>query len=275
YYLDFGRLEQLAKAWREGFIYSWEYSPYRRRRHGSCSRDIAAERWVVFAQNHDQIGNRLGGERLSSLVSFEALKLAAGVTLLSPSMPLLFMGEEYGETAPFLYFVSHGDPGLIEAVRQGRQEEFAAFQWLGEPPDPQGEETFSRSKLNRRLREEGKHKILLEFHRELLNLRRELSSLTDLGRRDREVKGYEVEKVLWVRLIDADGEAVLLCHFGQEPLQLSLPWPPGRWRKRLDSAAAQWRGPGSEAPEVLEDGAPLSFRLSPQSFLVYLQEDAS
>ena len=111
YYADFGRLEQLAKAWREGFIYSGEYSPHRRRRHGSSSRDIAPERLVVFAQNHDQIGNRLGGERLSQLVSFEALKLAAGAVLLSPFLPLLFMGEEYGEVAPFWYFVSHSGSG--------------------------------------------------------------------------------------------------------------------------------------------------------------------
>ncbi len=101
YYSDFGRLEQLAKAWREGFIYSGEYSPHRRRRHGSSSRDIAAERLVVFAQNHDQVGNRLGGERLSQLVSFEALKLAAGAVLLSPFLPLLFMGRSMAKLRRF------------------------------------------------------------------------------------------------------------------------------------------------------------------------------
>ena len=211
YYSDFGRLEQLAKAWREGFIYSGEYSPYRRRRHGSSSRDVAAERLVVFAQNHDQVGNRLGGERLSQLVSFEALKLAAGAVLLSPFLPLLFMGEEYGEVAPFGYFVSHSDPALIEAVRQGRQEEFAAFGWPGEPPDPLDEATFLRAKLDHRLRREGKNKVLLEFYRELLGLRRELSVLTDLGRRDRDVQGYEREKVLWVRMNRGRGRG---GHFG-------------------------------------------------------------
>ena len=181
YYADFGRLEQLAKAWREGFIYSGEYSPHRRRRHGSSSRDIAAERWVVFAQNHDQIGNRLGGERLSQLVSFEALKLAAGVVLLSPFLPLLFMGEEYGEVAPFWYFVSHSDPALIEAVRQGRQEEFAAFDWPGEPPDPLDEATFVRARLDHSLRQAGEHRVLREFYRELLRLRQELNSLDRPG----------------------------------------------------------------------------------------------
>ena len=102
---------------------------------------------IVFSQNHDQIGNRMLGERLSALGSFEALKLAAGAVLLSPYIPLLFMGEEYGEDAPFLYFVSHSDHALIDAVRQGRKREFGEFQWQGEPPDPQGVETFQKSKI--------------------------------------------------------------------------------------------------------------------------------
>jgi maltooligosyltrehalose trehalohydrolase len=273
YYLDFGRLEQLAKAWREGFIYSGEYSPYRRRRHGSSSREVAAQRWVVFAQNHDQVGNRLGGERLGRLVSLEALKLAAGTVLLSPFIPLVFMGEEYGDPAPFLYFVSHGDPDLIEAVRRGRQEEFAAFQWPGEPPDPQAEETFEQARLDHKLRREGEHKVLLEFYRELLSVRRELTHLADLGRQDREVRGYEREKLLWVRMMGERGEAVLLAHFGRGELRLTLPWPEGRWRQRLDSSATEWQGPGSQAlPLIAAPEAPL--KLSPQSLVLYLREDS-
>jgi maltooligosyltrehalose trehalohydrolase len=275
YYQDFGQVEQLAKAWREGFIYSGEYSPYRRRRHGSSSRDIPAHRLVVFAQNHDQVGNRLGGERLSQLVPFEALKLAAGVVLLSPFLPLLFMGEEYGETAPFPYFVSHSDPALIEAVRQGRKEEFAAFHWLGEPADPQGEKTFSQAKLDHRLRQGGKHKVLLKFHRELLRLRKELIRLTDLGRQDREVQGYEREKVLWVRMNGERGEAVTLFYFGKEPQDLPLPWPAGRWHKRLDSAETSWEGPGSQAPPLIQGGDETSLRISPLSLMVYFRKDSS
>jgi maltooligosyltrehalose trehalohydrolase len=275
YYQDFGTVAQLAKAWREGFIYAGEYSPYRRRRHGSSSRDISAERLVVFAQNHDQVGNRLGGERLSQLVSFEALKLAAGAVLLSPCLPLLFMGEEYGEAAPFWYFVSHSDPALIEAVRQGRKEEFGAFQWLGDPPDPQGEETFSRAKLDHGLRREGKHRVLMEFYRELLRLRQELNLLTDLGRRDRDVQGYEREKVLWVRMKEAGSEAVLLFHFGPEALPFSLPWPEGVWHKRLDSAETRWGGPGSQAPPVIQADNDPGLRLPPLSLLVYLRKDSS
>lgn len=102
---------------------------------------------MVFSQNHDQIGNRLEGERLSRLISFDGLKIAAGMVILSPYIPLLFMGEEYGEDIPFLYFVSHSDPDLVKAVREGRKHEFRSFRWEGEPPDPQDTETFLRSEI--------------------------------------------------------------------------------------------------------------------------------
>jgi maltooligosyltrehalose trehalohydrolase len=274
YYLDFGRLAQLAKGWREGFIYTGECAPYRQRRHGSSSRDIAPHRFVVFAQNHDQVGNRLGGDRLSHLVSFEALKLAAGVILLAPGLPLLFMGEEFGETAPFLYFVSHGDPDLIEAVRHGRKEEFAAFRWLGDPPDPQAEDTFLRSKINHHLRQEGKHRILWEFHRALLQLRRELTVLADLGRKDGEVLAFEKDKILWVRMTGEPGEAVLVCHFGEDSRNMSFFWPAGLWEKRLDSADPRWKGPGSQLPQELQGGQDLSLTFPPHSLVLYLRSDS-
>jgi len=274
YYADFGRLEQLAKAWREGFIYSGEYAPYRRRRHGSSSRDIATERLVVFGQNHDQVGNRLGGERLSQLVSFEGLKLAAGAVLLSPFLPLLFMGEEYGEVAPFWYFVSHSDPALIEAVCKGRLEEFAAFQWPGEPPDPMDDATFSRARLDHSLCQAGEHRVLLDFYRELLRLRQELNLLTDLGRQDRDVQAYEKEKVLRVRMNGKLAQAVILFYFGQEPLDMSLFWPEGGWRKRLDSAETPWGGPGSQTPPVIQGNNDINLRLPPQSLMIYLRKDS-
>jgi maltooligosyltrehalose trehalohydrolase len=175
--------------------------------------------------------------------------------------------------APFWYFVSHSDPGLIEAVRQGRQQEFTAFDWPGEPPDPMAEATLIRAGLDHHLRQDGTHQVLWEFYRELLCLRRELNLLTGLGRRDREVKAYEAEKVLWMRMIDAGGEAVILFSFGQEAQQFSLPWPQGRWRQRLDTAQARWQGPGSDAPLVIEGGSAFSLRLAPQSCLVYLRQD--
>src|SRR5207248_10568912 len=107
-------------------------------------------------RSHAHVGKRVLGERLTRLVGVEELELAAGAVLLLPFIPLLFMGEEYGEEAPFEYFISHGDPGLVEAVRQGRGAEFAAFSWQTEPPDPQDENTFLRAKLNHELRRTGR-----------------------------------------------------------------------------------------------------------------------
>ena len=179
YYADFGGIGPLAATLRDGWYYKGQYSHYRQRRHGNSPRGIAASQVVVCNQNHDQVGNRAAGERLSSLVNFEALKLAAGITLLSPFVPLLFMGEEYGETAPFQYFTSHGDPELVEAVRRGRREEFAAFGWEAEKavPDPQDESTFLRSKPDHSRKSEEPHRTLLRLYQNLIRTRREY----DLG----------------------------------------------------------------------------------------------
>lgn len=224
YYQDFGQLGQLAKAFREGFIYSGEYSVYRRRRHGSSSSDITPHRFVAFAQNHDQVGNRFLGERLSRLVSFESLKLAAGAVILSPFIPLLFMGEEYGETAPFQYFVSHSDADLIEAVREGRMEEFAAFGRVDDPPDPQAEKTFQRSKLEHGLKLEGDHKVLLRFYRELLRVRKMFTSSNSV----KDVLSYEMEKVLLILFSVGGRGALTLLHFNRTVGQHNPPMAVGR-----------------------------------------------
>ena len=273
YYVDYGRLSQLAKSYREGFIYTGEYSPYRNHRRGSSSRDIAPERLLVFSQNHDQVGNRPGGERTSHLVSFEALKLSAAVVLLSPFIPLLFMGEEYGETAHFVYFVSHADEALREAVCHGRQRQFEAAKYTGEALDPCEEDTFLRAKLNHHLRRDGHHQTLWEFYRELIGLRKKLNSAVDLGRREREVRDYEQEKVLWVRMMWESTQALALFSFSQEAQTLSFPRPGGAWEKRLDSADARWGGPGTPAPAEVQGEGEISLTLQPWSAVVYLQKE--
>jgi maltooligosyltrehalose trehalohydrolase len=272
YYQDFGELQHLVKAFRQGFVYSGDYSFYRKRRHGNSSRYFPPERFVVFSQNHDQVGNRAQSERLSALVSSEALKLAAGLVLLSPFIPLLFMGEEYGETAPFHYFISHSDPDLIEAVRHGRREEFASFRWQGEPADPQEEATFLRSKLDRELRFQGRHKVLYSFYRELIRLRRELPALRILDKERLQVRGLEQEKVLfWCRWSD-EQQAAAAFHFGKQEESLSLPLSEGIWRKQLDSADTTWSGPGSTVPLEILSGGEVSLRLSPESFALFVRE---
>lgn len=269
YYRDYGKLGHLAKAFREGFIYTGEYSAFRLRRHGSPSRDIPAERFVVFAQNHDQVGNRMRGDRLSESVSFEGLKLAAGMVILSPFLPLIFMGEEYGETARFPYFVSHSDPDLAEAVRRGRMEEFAGFQWKGEIPDPQDRETFEQAKLNHSLKEKDLHRILLSFYRELMRLRKELPALACLSKEAMDVADYEEDRVLLVhRWADKD-EVFMVSNFGEKDTVILLPIPEGRWQKLLDSAGVEWRGRGSLVPDRMISHGNLELRLPPMAFALF------
>jgi len=269
YYQDYRGVKPLAKAFTDGFIYTGQYSLYRQRCRGAVSRDLPAGRFLVFAQNHDQVGNRLYGDRLSGLVSFDALKLAAGAVLLSPFIPLLFMGEEYGETAPFPYFVSHRDPTLIDAVRRGRREEFAGFGWEGEPPDPQGEETFQRAKLNRELRREGKHRVLYEFYRALIRLRREHPALAHLSTENLGAASFERHRVLLMRRWAGEAEACTILHFGESPVTLELPLPAGDWRKVLDSGEERWYGAGSAVPPTLRSAGEVSLTLPPQAVVLF------
>jgi len=251
YYQDFGRLEHLIKAYREGYVYSGQHSAFRQRRHGNSSKTLPANQFVVFSQNHDQVGNRMLGERLTQLAVFEALKLAAGAVILSPFIPLLFMGEEYGETAPFLYFVSHGEPGLIDAVREGRKREFASFNWMGVPPDPQDEGTFRRSRLNHALAGEGRHRLLRDWYSELLGWRKGHPALAHLSKEQMEVSGEEEGMILVVRRWHRDHEAALCLHLEPRERRTALPLPPGSWYKVLDSGEERWLGPGSSIPEQL------------------------
>jgi maltooligosyltrehalose trehalohydrolase len=268
YYADFGGIGHLARAFTDGFVYSGQYSAYRRRRHGNSSRRLPAEKFVVFAQNHDQVGNRRLGDRLSRLASFESLKLAAGVVLLSPFLPLLFMGEEYGEVAPFLYFVHHGDDALIEAVRKGRNEEFAAFGWGREIPDPQDEGTFLRSRPDPALRESGTHALLLELHRELIRIRKTDSVLSRADRGGMEVTVFEKENALVVLRRNGPARAAAVFHFGDAPA--TLPLPDGPWKKVLDSSDARWGGAGGSAAERPDPRAGNVLRVRPKSFILLL-----
>ncbi len=172
YYADFDGIEAVAKAIGERYVNDGRYSPHRRRRHGRPAVDVPGDRFVVCLQNHDQTGNRAGGERLAALVPAGALRVAAALLLLSPYVPLLFMGEEHGEANPFLYFVSHGDPDLVAAVRDGRRREFEKFAWGGEVPDPQAEATFEASRPQWQQAETNDGVRLRALYRDLLRLRR-------------------------------------------------------------------------------------------------------
>ncbi|PYS50553.1 MAG: malto-oligosyltrehalose trehalohydrolase [Acidobacteria bacterium] len=274
YYVDFGDFQHMAQAFSEGFVYSGHYSVTRGRRHGNSSRGIPSVKFVVYAQNHDQIGNRMWGERLSQLVSFEGLKLASTLVLLSPFIPLLFMGDEYGETAPFLYFVSHSDPRIIEAVRHGRKEEFAAFNWSGEPPDPQDEQTFRTSQLNHPLKHQGRHRVLLEYHAELIRLRKSLPALRCLSKEKMDVVSFEEDRVLAVRRWNGDNEVLAVFNFRDREVRPIENFPFGVWHKRLDSQDTRWMGKGSSCPDVIDTGSGGALVLPPQVAVVFEKEVA-
>nr|MCU0550948.1 DUF3459 domain-containing protein [Leptolyngbya sp. Prado105] len=261
YYQDFGTCEDLAKAYRDTFVYDWKYAPHRSRFHGAPAIDCPMTQFVVCIQNHDQIGNQMKGERLSQLISFEGLKLAAGAVLLSPYIPLLFMGEEYGEEAPFTYFVSHSDPELIRAVRQGRKAEFEAFHFEGEPPDPESPETFRACQLQWERHQTGKHQVLWNFYRRLLNLRSSHPSLVNRDRASVAACAEEEKKLVWLERQD------LICIFNFHQQEQTFEFPVGQWRILLNSADQEWQGEGSLAPDKGQQGE--EGKVRSQSFLVY------
>ena len=268
YFVDFNGIEDVARCLREGYVFSGQYSKYRQRSHGNSSKGIPGKRLVVCAQNHDQVGNRMIGDRLSKTLSFERLKLGAAAVLLSPFLPLLFMGEEYGETAPFSYFVSHGDPQLIEAVRKGRTAELQAFHWGGRIPDPESEETFAASKLNWVLHEKDWHRLLWEFHRALLRMRREIPALASLDLEAVDVTVLPNERTMMMRRGSKGARVIAVFQFGEQPEEVSIEIPPGRWQRVLDSATPRWGSAGSEIPEVLESAGKMHLGLQPSSVLV-------
>jgi maltooligosyltrehalose trehalohydrolase len=199
YYEEFGQVAQLAKAFHRPHVHDGGYSTFRRRRFGAPAEDVPARQFVVFAQNHDQVGNRAYGDRLPAL----ARPLAAFCTLLSPFVPLLFMGEEYGEDAPFQFFSDHIDEEIAVATREGRRREFAAFAQFGhEIPDPQDAGTFEASRLTR----DG-DAALAALYRELIAVRRELPA------GDTDEIAFD-EDARWLRV--RRGEYELVCNFSHE-----------------------------------------------------------
>jgi maltooligosyltrehalose trehalohydrolase len=214
YLAGFGELRHIQKAITDGFVYDGCYSPFRKRHFGSSSRDLAGNRFVTFIQNHDQIANTSQGARLSHLVPIEQYKIAVALLLCSPCLPLLFMGEEFAESNPFLYFTSHGDPALARAVSEGRWKEFEEFTEPGGFVDPQSLAAFERSKLNWGLLHEPSHGEICHLYCELIRLRKRWPCLHN-GRKD--LTRVEIdEEARWLRMERSDpsgSRAVLFCNF--------------------------------------------------------------
>ena len=226
YLADFGRMQHIQKAITDGFVYDGIYSNYRQRHFGSSSKNEPGERLVAFIQNHDQVANAAQGFRFSELVSIEQYKLAVMLLVCSPCLLLLFMGEEFAETAPFFYFTSHGDPALAQAVSEGRRKEFADFDGGADFADPQDAETFERSRLTWPLREQAPHLEVLRFYRDLIAIRKRTACLRNVRKDLTRVTTDERAKVLRMDRNDPSGsKAVLFCNFSTAAEEFAIEDP--------------------------------------------------
>ncbi len=249
YYQDFGQLSQLVKALSEGYVLTGQYSEYWKCRHGHSSQGISAEKFVVFSQNHDQIGNRPNGDRLCHLVELGQLKIAAALTILSPFIPLLFMGEEYAETAPFLYFTSHHDKNLINAVWEGRKAEIHENFHENSTPDPQDESSFNQSKLNKELAYQGHHAELFKFYQLLIQLRKTLPALVELNKRAMRVQSSPQKKLLFLHRWHQHSHAFIIFNFSKNQQNTVISLPAGKWKKHLDSSEPKFNSKVNLLPD--------------------------
>jgi maltooligosyltrehalose trehalohydrolase len=252
YYSDFNGVEHLAKSYQRAYVYDGQYSPHRDKTFGQPAEGNPGGQFIVFSQNHDQVGNRMLGERTSTLVSGEMLKLLAGAVFCSPYLALIFMGEEYGERNPFMFFISHSDPELVDSVRKGRKDEFAAFQHSEDAPDPEDEKTFECSKLDWGLAD-GAGKRLFEYYRALIALRKTNPVLSSLDRNGLKALAMPGQNCILLTR-GHEGEHILaLMNFSDREQQLQTPMGCA-WRNILDSSSVQWGGPSTGHNEIAADG---------------------
>jgi maltooligosyltrehalose trehalohydrolase len=267
YYHDFRDISQLEKSYRKGFVYDGIYSKFRKAKHGNSASDLPGSKFIVFSQNHDQVGNRIFGERLSQLVNFEALKVAAAAVFVSSYIPMIFMGEEYAEDSPFHYFVSHSDQDLIKAVHAGRKNEFKSFIRDKEPADPQEINAFLDSKLKWERRSQGKHAVMLRFYRRMIELKKQMPALAVSERRNLKTEIFQKQKCLVLLRGYAENRIIAVFNFSPKQANISVDPQGEAWRRVIDSAEEQWLGPGSISPLVVEAAQKIS--LKPFSFVMY------
>jgi maltooligosyltrehalose trehalohydrolase len=186
------------------------------------------------------------------------------------------MGEEYGEEAPFQYFIHHSDQDLIEAVRKGREEEFSAFQWSAETPDPQDEVTFLRSKINLDGRHEGKSQILLQFYEALINLRKNLYPCSSVDEKGIWIEGFGRERAILIRWEYGQNRVIGLFNFNDKPIKIANAIEKGDWEKIFSSASEEWGGMGALVPESIHSGGSGGiFVLDTNAFALYRKLIAS
>ncbi|MGN6615964.1 MAG: malto-oligosyltrehalose trehalohydrolase [Ilyomonas sp.] len=248
YYEDFGTMKELEKAFRNPYVYDGAYSPHRKKIFGSDPSNNALDQFIVFTQNHDQVGNRVLGDRLTETLSFEEIKLAAASVLLSPYVPMLFMGEEYGEKNPFLYFVSHSDKQLIENIRTGRKKEFSYFNFTEEFPDPESEETFEKSMLSWNLEDE-QHALTFKFQKYLIAFRKKRKAMQNISR-DSLFVHPAYNKIIALERRNKDDHLLVLFNYSKEKDSYKNP-ASSSFKKIFDSSSTEWKGLGGITPSVI------------------------
>lgn len=269
--MDFGALADLVKSIGEGFVFDGRYSRYRRRRYGNSSHDRPGEQFVGFIQNHDQVANTSRGRRLASLVSKEQQRLAAVLTLCSPFLPLLFMGDEYGETAPFFFFTSFEDAHLATAVREGRKKELGPHYVESDFADPQAESTFERSRLDWSKLDVSPHSEILRLHRDLISLRKQHPALANCRKDLTEIQFDERSKYLVMKRADPSGNAALLvCNFSGDAQTIPLVVEAQVWGLALRTGGPTYGGNPVPGPTKTLVAGCNGIALTPFEAAIYL-----
>ena len=276
YYSDFGSIDDLEKSFRDSYVFTGQYSAHRKKKFGRKT-DNDFGQFVVFAQNHDHTGNRMNGERLTTIMRevlksqqpeadqveqlhIEALKLIAATYILSPYVPMLFMGEEYGEENPFLFFTDHSDQELINNTSKGRKKEFESFAWKQDPPEPNDPETFKKSSLSWNIHSEHQ-KELLEFYKFLLRFRKSYPAFQSLKRKDLVVHPNN-GSIICVERRNNDASALMLLNFSLEEQAYTLN---GFSRRKIfNSSGPDWNDPKDQDTLIHE-----TFILSPLSVTIF------
>ncbi len=270
YYVDFTDPELLVKAYTRGYAYSGQYSEFRKRRFGNDSIANPGKQFVVFSQNHDQVGNRKLGERLSTLVDFEILKVIAGAVFISPFIPLLFMGEEYGEQHPFLYFVDHNDAELNRLVREGRQKEFESFypDDITPAPDPSDIHTFLNSRLTDDPLHDKSRAALHSYYRMLINLKKNHSVLKKLNKKT--IRVTQSNRVFAIERWNETSRIMAWLNFSDQPAERKLPesFDTGEAAELIvNSSDSHWGGHGRKAKSKAVAGEKIT--VAEETILIY------
>ncbi len=269
YYSSFTTLSKIAESLNEGYENSAALSAGQNSM--ICSRMLfSPSKLVVFSQNHDQVGNRPLGDRLITIAGIEAAKLAAGIVILSSFNPLLFMGEEYGEDAPFLFFTDYSDKTLGEKVRVGRAKELKKNGWkIRSTNPPQDKKTFAKSKINWDKRIRGRGKQIINYYKKLINLRRLNEGLSNNPSKTKYLV-IEEKSLLFIEKELIDSKLVIVGNFSVVQQGFQFPFKGKEYIKVLDSADSQWAGPGSSLPNKVSVGDKLS--MNQFSIAVFLNQ---